>query len=396
MKMKNLLALALLTPLSTGAYASDHIDGPITTKHRVADLTDLYAFPTPKKPGFLTLILDSYPVVHPAGHYADKVSNTFFLRKAAVKGSGESFFFETSDEASITCTWVTPEATEEHVVNCKGPNGLEASSAYDKVSDWADGAGMRVFSGMRSDPFFFNGIWAKKAAEKGVIGSPSNMDIMAHTNCLTVVLEIDTAKLFKGGASLIAVAAEATTQDAPGAPVRRLDRVGRPEITNVSLVAHGDEKDLRDGYNLDRPFQVPAANQQAYKERLVTNIGFYDKTDGKKNWDDRAKDTFASVLADDFLVTDITKPCGEPSFLEIEKSVLQHKAYQTCGGRKPTDDIMDILFTYYIAGLDGARIRDGVDKPFMDISGSFPYLAEPDLSILGKAQALIKRKLMGL
>lgn len=389
MLTKLIAALALLTCLAPAALASDHIDGPLTTKLRLADLTDLYAFPTPGKAGHLTVILNSFPVAPTDAAFSEKVGHNLIFRKAAVKGSGESFFFETSEEAQISCTFAGDKG--DQTFSCKGANDLEDSG---KVGEWGDtSGGLRVFAGLRSDPFFFNGFWAKKAAEKGVIDKPSDSDIMSHTNILSIVLEIDVTKLFKGGASMIAVAAESMALDGSG---KRLDRVGRPEITNVSLVAHGEEKDLRDGYNEDRPFQVSAAKQQSYKERLVTNINFYDKTDRKKNWEDRQRDAMAALLADDFLVTDITKPCGEPAFMEIEKSILQHKAYTTCGGRKPTDDIMDVLFTFYIAGLDGARVRDGVDKPFVAVSGSFPYLAAPDLTFLGKTQALIKRKLMGL
>src|SRR5262245_13054084 len=36
--------------------ASDHLDGPVTTARRAADLTDLFAYPTPGQPGFLTII----------------------------------------------------------------------------------------------------------------------------------------------------------------------------------------------------------------------------------------------------------------------------------------------------------------------------------------------------
>src|SRR5881397_1943328 len=46
-----LLSGLALTPI----FASDHIDGPITTKHKVGDLTDLFAFPTPNASGSLTL-----------------------------------------------------------------------------------------------------------------------------------------------------------------------------------------------------------------------------------------------------------------------------------------------------------------------------------------------------
>jgi hypothetical protein len=66
------ILVPLLSLLSPPLRASDHIDGSATSKHRVVDLSDLYAFPTPQKSGFLTIILDMYPLVSPRGTSATK------------------------------------------------------------------------------------------------------------------------------------------------------------------------------------------------------------------------------------------------------------------------------------------------------------------------------------
>lgn len=57
---------------------------------------------------------------------------------------------------------------------------------------------------------------------------------------------------------------------------------------------------------------------------------------------------------------------------------------------------MDTLFTLYVAGLEGKRIRDGVDAPSPAVAGEFPYLREPDLSFTARAKAFIARKLLGI
>lgn len=394
--MQKLITGLMAGLLGCAAFASDHIDGPVTTKHRVGDLSDLYAFPTPGKTGHLTLILNTYPVVEPSGHFSDKVTYTLFLRKAAIRGSGDSAAFATSDEVSISCSFVTPPEHEGHTVTCKSSNGLVAENQYQKVTELRSGDSMRVFAGMRSDPFFFNAGWAKAASTKGTIKEPKDDNVMRQTNILSLVVELEAAKLFGGPVGLLAVAAEATTRDSESAPVRRLDRLGRAEITNVSLVAHEGEADLRDKFNEDRPFQVAPANQRSHQERLAKNIKYYDGLDKKQNWEDRAREAMAAILADDFLVLDLTKPCEAQSFLEIEQAMVKHRPHGSCGGRKLTDDIMDIMFTAYIAGIDGKPVRDGVDKPYAAISPKFPYLAEPDLSAWGRTRAFIARKLLGL
>ncbi len=53
-----LLVAALLALVAPEVRASDHLDGPATSKDRVTDLSDLYAFPTPQAPGFLAIVLE--------------------------------------------------------------------------------------------------------------------------------------------------------------------------------------------------------------------------------------------------------------------------------------------------------------------------------------------------
>ncbi len=388
-----MMLLALL--FSYFCQASDHIDGPVTMQHRVADLSDLYTFPTPNKPGYLTIILNTYPIVPKAGHFSEKVSYNFYLRKLSIRGTADRPSFESSEEVAIECSFITPTEHEGHLANCKA-GSLEATSTYNEISQSEENQNFKLYAGMRSDPFFFNSDWATAASTKGKILSPKNNDVMSQTNILSLVMEINTTKLFVKPHSLFALAVEAIAKDSPQANPRRMDRLGRPEITNVSLVSHKNDPELRDKYNEFRPFQVDVTNQQSFIDRLVKNFTYYDNLDKKLDWNDAQKASLASLLADDFLVVDISKPCGTDTFLEIEKSMFRHKSHETCGGRQLKDDIMDTLFTLYIAGLDGKRIKDGVDHPHREISQTFPYLAEPDLSVLARGKALIARKLLGI
>lgn len=382
---------ALITP---PAHASDHIDGPVTTSHRVADLTDLYAFPTADRPGFLTIILNAYPLVPKEGHFTDKVNYTIMIRRASLQEGDGGPRFESCDEVTLNCTFRTPEVTAEHVVRCRTSNGWIAQSRYQKAPSRERGGDFRLYAGMRADPFFFNADFATDAI-KGKLDPPDDDNVMTGVNVLSIVIEINLGRLYRNTASLVAVAAETTTRDFPGAALRRLDRVGRPEITNVSLAAH-QEPDLRDRYNLDRPFQVPPEAQRLYQNRIARNIASYDRLDGRKDWQDRDRDAVAALMADDFLIVDMSKPCQGSSFLEIEKAALRHRGHATCGGRKPNDDIMDTLFTLYVAGMDGKPVRDGVNGPATPVSAAFPYLAAPDLGFWSSVRAFVARKILGI
>jgi hypothetical protein len=54
------------------------------------------------------------------------------------------------------------------------------------------------------------------------------------------------------------------------------------------------------------------------------------------------------------------------------------RPHTTCGGRPLTDDIVDILYTVLVGGLDGPQITDGVDHPTQPPSRNFPYLVPPN------------------
>ncbi len=391
--MRKSLFLVIGILFARPGLASDHIDGPATTASRAADLTDLFAFPTPGRPGFVTIILDSYPLVPRNGRFSDKVNYTILVRRTTIRDSGGEPSFETGDEVALNCTFETSEVAEEQVVTCTSSTGASARSRYGVLEAEDRGNGFRLFAGMRADPFFLNTGFFSHAID-GRLDPPRDDNALAGANVMAIVIEIDLLRLYSDPPSLIAVAAETTTRDDTRAAARRLDRVGRPEITNVSLAARR-RIDVRDAYNLDRPFQVPAAKQQSYRDRLAGNVAFYDSLDGRNDWTDADRDALAGMVAADFLVVDLTKPCAPQSFLEIERSVLRHVAHQTCGGRKPEDDIMDTLFTLYIAGVEGKPVRDGVGHPASMTSSRFPYLAPPDSGFWSSVRVFLGRKLLG-
>lgn len=381
--MKKNLALFIALQLifmSPAAGASDHIDGPVTTEHRVADLTDLFAFPTPKKTGFLTVILDVYTAVAANGHFSDKVNYTIYVRRASVRGCTHTGF-DTSDEVALHCSFVTPRDDKAHTATCTTDGGLSATVKYNQVLPMGAADGLHLFAGQRSDPFFFNAVFAAAYSSKGKLVAPLDQDAIKGLNVLSIVIDVEVKKLFPANPpSLLALAAESTTRDSASAPVRRIDRLGRPEISNVTLVARDNDADIRDQYNAERPFAVPADHAGSYRERAAKNLAFFDQIDGHTDWTDANRRVLADVLVNDFLVVDISRPCDQPAYLEIERSIIAHTPYQSCGGRKPSDDIMDTLYTLYSGGLNGKLIRDGVDHAGRAPLNEFPWLAAPDFS----------------
>jgi hypothetical protein len=258
------------------------------------------------------------------------------------------------------------------VATCRSSNGLRATSRVEALSGSGD---FRLYAARRADPFFLDIGFFSDALE-GRLDPPGDDDGMSGANVLALVIELDVAKLWPDPPALLAVAAQATERDTRGATIRRLDRIGRPEITNVGLATR-DELDVRDISNLDRPFAVAPERERHYRERFEENVGFLDALDGATDWNAEDRGALVALLSDDFLLVDLGLPCTADSFLEIETSLLRGREHRSCGGRRPDDDVMDTLFTLYVSGLSGRQIRDGVDRPTAAIGREFPYLAPP-------------------
>ena len=45
---------------------SDHISGPRALANPIADITDVYAFPSPERPGRLVLVMNTLPFAKPS------------------------------------------------------------------------------------------------------------------------------------------------------------------------------------------------------------------------------------------------------------------------------------------------------------------------------------------
>ena len=59
---------------------SDHISGPRALAEPIADITDVYAFPSPERPGHLTLVLNTLPFAAPTAPFSDGLVYRFRLR----------------------------------------------------------------------------------------------------------------------------------------------------------------------------------------------------------------------------------------------------------------------------------------------------------------------------
>src|SRR5829696_1057049 len=97
---------------------SDHISGPRALAEPIADITDVYAFPSPETPGDLVLVINTLPFAPPDGRFSDGLIYRFRLRPLTPAGGQVAF-------------------------GVGDPEG-------------GKGAGVRVFAGPRWDPFILD------------------------------------------------------------------------------------------------------------------------------------------------------------------------------------------------------------------------------------------------
>lgn len=141
------VALALLAgALVDRVDAADHIDSPAAVSDPAADISDLYAWMTPDADR-LNLIMNVNPFAGPSATFSDAVQHVFHINSSSGYGDAQT-------ETQIICQFYDVDAIE-----CwAGDSYVEGdpSSTSGITSD--DGA-LRVFAGLRDDPFFmeFNG-----------------------------------------------------------------------------------------------------------------------------------------------------------------------------------------------------------------------------------------------
>ena len=88
---------------------SDHISGPRALADPIADITDVYAFPSPERAGQLVLVENTLPFAQPSALFSDGLVYRFRLRPlTAGAGNGSAPFAVGEDELVFDCVFSDP------------------------------------------------------------------------------------------------------------------------------------------------------------------------------------------------------------------------------------------------------------------------------------------------
>lgn len=218
------LLLLLAAPL---ALAADHTDGPAASADPTADITDLFAWTSPDGKD-LNLIMNVFPAATSAAKFSDAVQYVFHTNSQASFGAAA-----TSSE-DIVCTF---DAAQK--ISCWAGSSYVTGDASSTSGIASSDGKLRVFAGLRDDPFFFNldgfkdavadvkataaagGLPAPDAAGCYNLGNPGSsgtiasvlvadlthtshganpaVDHFAGLNVLSIALQVDLSLVNKGG-----------------------------------------------------------------------------------------------------------------------------------------------------------------------------------------------------
>src|SRR5437763_17052801 len=88
---------------------SHHISGPRAMAEPMADITDLYAFPSPEQSGRLVLVLNTLPFAPPSAVFSDGLIYRFRLRPLTASDQEDGAPFAAGgEEIVIDCVFSAP------------------------------------------------------------------------------------------------------------------------------------------------------------------------------------------------------------------------------------------------------------------------------------------------
>ena len=296
------------------------------------DLTDLYVFQAPGNHRQTSLIINvnpfmTGPAFHPAAVYrinidtdGDALADVAFTFTFSELENGRqtgTAYYATGPEAR------RPEPARE-VLTSSIPVGFDAAAQPVQAGP------VRLFAGIRSDPFFAD-------AEGALHGFQwTGIDSFAGTNILSIALDVPDHLL--GESKVIGV--WATISLHREGMLVQMDRGGHPTIN--PFINPDGKKDL---YNSRHPAD-DVTNYLEPWSKLLEDNGYPP---------DEARAAALMVLPD-ILRYDRTKPAAYPN------------------GRTLTDDVYSMRFAWLTHG----RITTDGLKPHEDLLAEFPYLGAPN------------------
>jgi hypothetical protein len=319
-------------------FSADNLKFP--GDDRRLDLTDVYVFKSPDDPGKTVLIIDSNPTSAPPPIPAPTTGPEFYpgaVYRINIDNDGDAHA-----DASFTFTFTGYENGSQAgtIWYATGPQAHEPEPAGDMLASSIpvsfDGEAqpvqadrIRLFTGLRSDPFFAD-------VEGALHGFQwTRHDDFAGNNVDSIALEVPSDML---GGDVIGVWATICRRGDDGT-LEQMDRGGNPTIN--PFINPDNAKNL---YNSRQPTDDVANYLEPWSKTLED--GGYPREEAK---------AAAMQVLPDILRYDRTMPAAYPN------------------GRKLTDDVFSMRFAW----LSHGKIPPTGLKPHGDLQAHFPFLGPP-------------------
>ena len=332
-------------------FSADNLKFP--GDDRRLDLTDVFVFQAPdgpghhhgfphrRHPGTTVLIMDSNPTSAPPPIPAPVTGPEFYpgaIYRINIDTGGDN-------HADVAFTFVFSEYENgRQIGTTRYATGAEARQpepagevlstdiqvSFDGTAQPVEAGRIRLFAGLRSDPFFAD-------VEGALHGFQwTGHDDFADNNVDSIVLEVPDDML---GGPVIGVWASISRRS--NGVLEQLDRGGNPTIN--PFINPDGEKNL---FNSRQPAD-DVANYLGPWSTILQNAGGYTP--------EAARAAALEVLPD-ILHYDRTKPATYPN------------------GRIPTDDVYSMRFAW----LTNGKVPPAGLKPHDDLLAHFPYLGPPN------------------
>ncbi len=367
--------LLVFSQAAPPAWASDHQDTTfLATKLTAADLTDLYVFESPSNPANVVLAMDFDPLItpgevrpfDPAVLYQFKIDNT---------GDGVEdvvLQFQNLGKGRKQAVVVRGPGKPRKVGTESSLIGVSATGPLDRAFTAGN---LKVFSGTRKDPFFFDlEQFFKIIPDRNYLVQPNPAppftvlafrppgqaeDLLDSFNVHSIVVELPR-KLLGSGKISAWMTTSIRTPRLKNGNYAQIERLAVPALNELFM----DFKD-HNASNLQTP-TADAGNQSNFIRSFVQAIG---RPAG-------IADAVISVAIPDQIQADLSQQNG---------SYFGTQLGGNFGGRRPKDDVIDVtasvVFGSAVTGITQGAIpaltTDNVGPKDVNFIGNFPYLGNP-------------------
>lgn len=162
MNRRFVTAAFCVAALSTAGLirAADHLDAPKTKSEPAADITDVYAWMTSDATK-LNLVMNVSPIAGPTTTFSDATTYVFHVNSSAAYGQAQT-------DTPITCKFY-----DVGKIECWGGDEYVVGDPSATTGLMSDGGKMKVFAGLRDDPFFFELDGFNETVKTVVAAAPS-------------------------------------------------------------------------------------------------------------------------------------------------------------------------------------------------------------------------------